>query len=75
MSLDPKHVQKSFDRISEIFSDIVEHAETSSLTRCPYRNASDLCTALFKCRNQEVNMSKPTVLICGHDGTFDVRPA
>jgi hypothetical protein len=75
MSLDPDQIQKRFDRITEIFSGIVEYAQTSSLSRCPYRNADDLCTALFKCRNQEVDESKPGVLSCGHNGTFDYRPA
>ena len=55
MSLDRDQIQKRFDRITEIFSGIVDHAGTTSLVRCPYRNADDLCTALFKCRNQEVD--------------------
>ena len=35
MSLDPDQIQKRFDRITEIFSDIVNHAETTEdlLTR------------------------------------------
>ena len=46
MSLDRDQIQKRFDRITEIFSGIVDHAETTSLVRCPYRNADDLCSGI-----------------------------
>lgn len=75
MSLDPDQVQQRFDRLTEIFSGIVDQAEVSSLIRCPYRDANDLCTARFKCRNQEPNDAEPEVMTCGHDGAFDYRPA
>ena len=68
--------QERLDRMSAIFSDIVSHAEEQSLTRCPYRNRFDLCTALFRCRNQlPVADGDPEDLACGHDGTFDYRTA
>ena len=76
MSDDMKAYQERLDRLSAIFSDIVAHAEVSSLTRCPYRNRHDLCTALFRCRNQRPTAdSDSDELTCGHDGVFDYRSA
>ena len=71
---DRRAFQERLDRISAIFTDIVAHAEVSSRTRCPYRNRHDLCTALFRCRNQ-LSASDGGRLACGHDGTFDYRSA
>ena len=67
--------QERLDRIAEIFSDLVAQAEVSSRTRCPYRDRHDLCTALFRCRNQQASPGDPDRLSCGHDGTFDYRSA
>ena len=68
--------QERLDRMAAIFSDIVSHAEESSKTRCPYRDRHDLCTALFRCRNQaRVADSDSEELACTHDGTFDYRSA
>lgn len=67
--------QERLDRIAEIFSDLVAHAEVSSRTRCPYRDRHDLCTALFRCRNQRASAADPDILSCGHDGKFDYRTA
>ena len=67
--------QERLDRIGEIFKDLVAHAEVSSRTRCPYRDRHDLCTALFRCRNQLASPTEADQLTCGHDGTFDYRTA
>ena len=67
--------QERLDRISAIFTDLVAHAEVSSRTRCPYRDRHDLCTALFRCRNQLAMPGEEDQLACGHDGTFDYRTA
>lgn len=68
--------QERLDRMAAIFSDIVSQAEESILTRCPYRNRFDLCTALFRCRNQQpAPDGDPDDLSCGHDGRFDYRSA
>ncbi len=73
--LDPKEVQKRIDRISEMFSEIVSHAETVSLVRCPYRDRNDYCTADFRCRNQRPSATDDMPHGCGHDGNFDYRSA
>lgn len=67
--------QERLDRIADLFSGIVAQAEVSSRTRCPYRDRHDLCTALFRCRNQIATETDPDLLTCGHDGTFDYRTA
>lgn len=72
---DQQAFQERLDRIGRIFADIVGHAEVSSRTRCPYRDRHDLCTALFRCRNQIAADTEPDLLTCGHDGTFDYRTA
>ena len=67
--------QERLDRIAEMFTGLVAHAEVSSRTRCPYRDRHDLCTALFRCRNQLASATEVDRLTCGHDGTFDYRTA
>ena len=72
--IDPAEHGKRLTRLTDIFADIVSQAETQSLTRCPYRNAADRCTAKFACQCQR----KPAVdglLKCTHDGTLDYRSA
>ncbi len=79
----PEEVQKRFDRITEIFSGIVTQADTQASTRCPYRNRHDLCTAKFRCGNQEPVRGQEIVrgqaateeMACTHDGQFDYRSA
>ncbi len=73
---DRQAFQERLDRMAAVFSDIVSHAEESILTRCPYRDRFDLCTALFRCRNQlPTDKGEPDDLACGHDGNFDYRSA
>lgn len=67
--------QERLDRINSIFTAILDRAEESSITRCPYRDSQDLCTALFSCRNQLPIASKAGSFSCSHDGSFDYRPA
>ena len=71
-----QEIQKSLDRLTEILSAIVVQADEQSLTRCPYKNARDSCTAQFGCRNQR----KRTVegerrLVCVGDDKLDYREA
>ena len=63
--------QKRLDRLTEIFSDIVSHADAQAAHRCPYRDARDRCTAAFSCGNQIAAAEKDEPATCGHDGTFD----
>ena len=63
--------QKRLDRLTEIFADIVSHADEQATHRCPYRDARDRCTAAFSCGNQIPAVEKGEPATCGHDGTFD----
>ena len=63
--------QKRLDRLTEIFSDIVSHADAQATHRCPYRDARDRCTAAFSCGNQIAAVEEGAPATCGHDGTFD----
>lgn len=47
-----KQLQKSLDNLYNIFQDISSHADEISKSRCPYKNAKNLCTANFSCKNQ-----------------------
>ena len=73
--------QKRLDRITEMFSGMVEHADEQSQFRCPYRNRHDECTAKIRCRNQvplakkELPRTKDVLFMCNHDGSFDYRDA
>lgn len=73
--LDPEEIRRRLDRINEIFTGVVSHAEEVSRLRCPYRDRLDRCTALFRCRNQRADGADPEVLFCGHDGVLDYRTA
>ena len=63
--------QKRLDRLTEIFADIVSHADEQATNRCPYRDARDRCTAAFSCGNQLPAETAGEPATCGHDGTFD----
>ena len=63
--------QQRLDRLTEIFADIVSHADEQAAHRCPYRDAHDRCTAAFSCGNQIAAVEKGEPTTCGHDGTFD----
>ena len=63
--------QQRLDRLTDIFSDIVSHADAQAAHRCPYRDARDRCTAAFSCGNQIEAEAAGEPATCGHDGTFD----
>lgn len=72
--IDESEYRKRLARISEIFADMVGHAEVVSRHRCPYRDRHDRCTANFRCRSQLAEDGADTPL-CTHDGRFDYRLA
>jgi len=67
--------QQRLDRLTDIFSDIVSHADTQAAHRCPYRDARDRCTAAFSCGNRVEAEAEGAAPTCGHDGTFDYSDA
>ncbi|MCC6222053.1 MAG: hypothetical protein IT201_01010 [Thermoleophilia bacterium] len=73
--LDPADYQARLDRISELFSSMIEHASELSTRRCPYRDRLDRCTAAFGCRNQRFPEGRNGTKLCGGDDKLDYRSA
>jgi hypothetical protein len=71
--IDPAEYQKRLDRITEIFSGMVAHADDLSLHRCPYKDRHDQCTARFGCRNKRRREGQPP--LCAGDDKLDYRKA
>ena len=73
--IDKEEYQKRLDKITEIYSDMMVHAEEQSTYRCPYKNRFDECTAKFGCRNQRKPHREGGLLVCGGDDKLDYRSA
>ncbi|MCZ6676669.1 MAG: ASKHA domain-containing protein [Candidatus Poribacteria bacterium] len=73
--IDKKEYQKRLDKITELFSSMMVHAEEQATYRCPYKNRSNQCTAKFGCRNQRKPPIKGDLLVCGGDDKLDYRSA
>lgn len=73
--IDPAEYQKRLDRMTELFAGMVKEADRLSLTRCPYRDRHDECTAAFRCRNQGAVRDGRQRQACGHDNRLDYRSA
>lgn len=74
--LDVEAARKSMTRMANIFADIARHAEDSSLTRCPYKDARSRCTAKFGCSNQHFTKNPLDQPVCtAKDGDLDYRSA
>ena len=71
--IDKAEYQKRVDRITELFSAMVVHADELSLSRCPYKNRFDQCTAAFGCRNKRKSPDGPP--LCAGDDKLDYRKA
>lgn len=68
-----KQLKKSLDNLYNIFQDISVHADEISKTRCPYKNAKNLCTASFSCRNQHFTDKGLDLPICVGSHKLDYR--
>ena len=73
--IDKEAVERRRFRLTQILSEIVDQAATQSLSRCPYRNQHDLCTAKFVCRNQGDRDDEHGLQLCLCDGQLDYRSA
>ena len=73
--IDPQEYQKRVDELSRILSDIAAHADQVSLSRCPYKNRLDQCTAHFGCRNQRPPLESRQLPRCAGDDKLDYRKA
>ncbi len=74
--VDVEAARASMARMAEIFKDIADHADVSTLGRCPYKDARSRCTAKFGCRNQHFTENPVAQPICtARDGDLDYRSA
>ena len=67
--------EKRLVRISDIFKGIATHADQQALTRCPYKNRFDQCTAKFACGYKRKPNETGGLPICGSDDRLDYRTA
>ena len=73
--IEKEEIQKRLDRITEIFTEIVAHADVQTADRCPYKNRYNECTAVFGCRNQRKPRLGGELKMCGGDDKLDYRSA
>lgn len=72
--VDKKEYEKRLNKITEIFEELVVHADEQATYRCPYKDRNDHCTAKFGCRNQR-KIDEGTGLKCVGDDKLDYRTA
>ena len=72
--IDKTEYEKRLNKITQIFEELVVHADEQATYRCPYKNKSDHCTAKFGCRNQR-KIDEGTGLLCRGDDKLDYRSA
>ncbi len=72
--IDKTEYEKRLNKITQIFEDLVTHADEQATYRCPYKNRFDHCTAQFGCRNQR-KIDEGTGLLCVGDDKLDYRDA
>ena len=73
--IDPEQYQKRLDHITELFANMVVHADELSKSRCPYKNRLNQCTAHFGCRNKRKPLETGGPPICAGDDKLDYRGA
>ena len=74
--VDVEAARKSMARMANIFAEIAQHAEESTIGRCPYKDARSRCTAKFGCRNQHFTKNPINPPICtAKDGDLNYRSA
>jgi hypothetical protein len=73
--VDRQRYQDSIAWLNEILKDISETATQVSTWRCPYKDAQDLCTAKFGCRNQLRTQDAAAAPTCTGSDDLDYRKA
>jgi hypothetical protein len=72
-TVDPAAVRASFERLSDIFGEMMVTVADLSRRRCPYKDRTDHCTAKFGCRNQRSPSEPGGGRVCGGDDRLDYR--
>ena len=73
--IDPQEYQKRLDRLTDILSSIAAHADEVALTRCPYKDRFNQCTAQFGCRNKRKSHEAGGLPVCAGDDKLNYRKA
>ena len=73
--IDKDEYHKRLNQITELFADMVTHADELSRQRCPYKNRLDQCTAQFGCRNKRKPQAPGNLPMCASDDKLDYRSA
>lgn len=73
--IDPAEFHRRMERLNEILTGIARHADVQALSRCPYKNRFDQCTAAFGCRNKRKAKAEGEPAVCGGDDKLDYRGA
>ena len=73
--IDPIEWQKRLDRMTELFGGMVKHADELSLSRCPYKDRQNRCTASFGCRNKRKPEQPGQLPRCAGDDKLNYRSA
>ncbi len=75
VTADKEKLQRSLNRLWEIYQGINDTVNEVSLWRCPYKNKDDRCTARFGCRNQSYSDGPHELAVCTGSDKLDYRPA
>jgi hypothetical protein len=76
--LTPDAWRARLDRITDLYSGMMDTAKSLEGRRCPYKNKDDRCTAKFGCRNQRVppeGKGSGALQPCAGDDKLDWRSA
>lgn len=73
--IDPEEYKKRMDQLYEILSGIAVRANEVCITRCPYKNRHDECTAQFGCRNKRKPKAEGGRPVCAGDDKLNYRAA
>ena len=72
---DKKRYEASISRLMDIYRGISDSANEVSQWRCPYKNVSDRCTAVFGCRNQLFDQGRENPAQCTGSDELNYRTA
>ena len=66
---------ESIKKLESIYENIALNVTEVSKWRCPYKDASDKCTAQFGCRNQDRSINDGSPFPCIGSDNLDYRNA
>ncbi len=78
--MNPNRINKnryfeSIKKLESIYENIALNVTEVSKRRCPYKDASDNCTAKFGCRNQDRSINDGSPFSCIGSDDLDYRNA